>query len=224
MNPVLPVGIQISEVIRTHFSVHRKEAKQRTLELMAKVQLPNVFSLYDSYPHQLSGGLRQRVLIAIALSCKPSLVIADEPTTALDVSIQSQILSLLKDLKKEFQISLLLITHDLSIVAEMSDRVAVMYAGKIVEQAYTVDLFTNPLHPYTKSLLKAIPKIDFSGRKKTNTVEPLKGTVPDMMNLPDGCTFFPRCSIGDGSCQKTFPDKIFSKDISYVRCFKANLA
>jgi len=224
LNPVLTVGIQISEVIRTHFSVRRKEAKRRALDLMEKVQLPNVSSLYDSYPHQLSGGLRQRVLIAIALSCSPSLVIADEPTTALDVSIQSQILFLLKNLKKEFQISLLLITHDFSVVSEMADQVAVMYAGKIVEQAKTYDIFKNPIHPYTKSLLDAIPKLDGSGKKKPETIVPLKGTVPDMMNLPVGCTFYPRCSIADESCHKTYPDRTFSKNGRYVTCFKAKLA
>ncbi|MBC8185868.1 ABC transporter ATP-binding protein [candidate division KSB1 bacterium] len=224
LNPVITVGEQISEVIRTHFPVNRKEAKNRTLDLMEKVQLPNVSSLYDSYPHQLSGGLRQRVLIAIALSCSPSLVIADEPTTALDVSIQSQILSLLKNLKKEFQISLLLITHDFSVVAEMADRVAVMYAGKIVEQANTFDIFTNPIHPYTKSLLDAIPKLDFSGKKKTKTIVPLKGAVPDMMNLPDGCTFYPRCSIADESCQKSYPKGFLSDGGKFVSCFKAKLA
>jgi peptide/nickel transport system ATP-binding protein len=224
LNPVLKVGVQISEVIRTHFSVRRKEAKRRALDLMEKVQLPNVSSLYDSYPHQLSGGLRQRVLIAIALSCSPSLVIADEPTTALDVSIQSQILFLLKKLKKEFQISLLLITHDFSVVSEMADRVAVMYAGKIVEQAKTYDIFTNPIHPYTKSLLNAIPKLGVFGKQKTEKLVPLTGTVPDMMNLPEGCTFYPRCSIADESCQKTFPDKTISKNGRFVTCFKAKLA
>ncbi|MDW7680398.1 MAG: ABC transporter ATP-binding protein, partial [bacterium] len=178
-------------------------------------------AIYKTYPHQLSGGLKQRVVIAIALACYPSLIIADEPTTALDVSIQSQILALLKTLKSELQISILLITHDLSIVAEMADRVAVMYAGKIVEFASNTDLFNHPVHPYTKALLKAIPKIDFSTQKRSAMVEPLKGLIPDMMNLPAGCTFFPRCSLADKSCQKSFPEKTFFENGRYVTCFKA---
>ncbi len=221
LNPVLPVGEQISEVIRTHFPVKRKEAKQRTFDLMGKVQLPNVTSIYKAYPHQLSGGLKQRILIAIALACRPSLLVADEPTTALDVSIQSQILTLLKSLKKEFQLSLLLITHDLSIVAEMADRVAVMYAGRIVEQAPVYDLYTNPLHPYSKALLNAVPRIDFSNAEGTRSIAPLEGNVPDMMNLPDGCTFHPRCPIGDASCQRHYPEKTYFNDNRIVTCFKS---
>jgi len=223
LNPVMPVGEQISEVIRTHFSMKRKEAKQKTYELMRKVQLPNVEYIYKAYAHQLSGGLKQRILIAIALACRPSLLIADEPTTALDVSIQSQILSLLKDLKKEFTISLLLITHDLSIVSEMADRVAVMYAGRIVEQAAVYDLFTNPIHPYTKALLNAVPKIDFSHSERSGSIAPLEGRVPDMMNLPHGCTFHPRCPIGDESCQKDYPGKTFLDNGRYVTCFKSGV-
>jgi len=168
LNPVMCVGEQISESLRYHFSMKRKRAKLQALELMERVRLPNVEMIYKSYPHQLSGGLRQRVLIAIALACKPALVVADEPTTALDVSIQSQILALLKELKEEFQISLLLITHDMGVVAEMADRVAVMYAGKIVEQAATQPLFKQPLHPYTEALLNAIPRIEFAPNDKQN--------------------------------------------------------
>lgn len=220
LNPVMIVGEQISEVLRTHFTIKRKDAKQQVLELMRKVQLPNVEHLYNTYGHQLSGGLKQRVLIAIALACRPSLLIADEPTTALDVSIQSQILSLLRNLKREFQVSLLLITHDLSIVAEMADRVAVMYAGRIVEQASVNDLFTHPIHPYTKALLNAVPKIDFSNDKKPHVFEPLGGIVPDMMNLPDGCTFHPRCPIGDEACRSVFPEKTHFENGHYVTCFK----
>ena len=223
LNPVMPVGEQISEVIRTHFTMKRKEAKQKTYELMRKVQLPNVEYIYEAYAHQLSGGLKQRILIAIALACRPSLVIADEPTTALDVSIQSQILALLKDLKKEFTISLLLITHDLSIVAEMADRVAVMYAGRIVEQAPVLDLFTNPIHPYTRALLNAVPKIDFSQSERSGSIAPLAGRVPDMMNLPRGCTFHPRCPIGDASCQEDYPGKTFLDNGRVVTCFKCEV-
>ncbi len=222
LNPVMVVGNQIAEVLRTHFSYNRKEARNRTIELMEKVQLPNGSDIYNTYPHQLSGGQRQRVLIALALSCNPALLIADEPTTALDVSIQSQILSLLQELKNEFHLSLLLITHDLSIVAEMADRVAVMYAGKIVEQARVHDLFTKPKHPYTKALLQAIPQIDFSRHKKVSKIMPMKGSVPDLTNLPNGCSFHPRCPISDEICQLSFPNKTFSNEGSYVTCFKAS--
>ena len=223
LNPVLRVGGQISEVIRTHFKLDRSKAKQRALEMMEKVRLPNVVSLYDAYPHQLSGGMKQRILIAKALAGEPALLIADEPTTALDVSIQSQILSLLKDLKTELGLSLLLITHDLSIVAEMADRVAVMYAGRIVEQAITADLFKTPLHPYTGALLDAVPKIDFSESKKPHGLLPLAGSLPDPMSLPAGCSFFPRCNKGDEVCQASFPEKSVFEGGRVVSCYKAKL-
>jgi oligopeptide/dipeptide ABC transporter ATP-binding protein len=188
---------------------------------MEKVQLPNVNNLYKMYPHQLSGGLKQRVLIAISLACKPSLLIADEPTTALDVSIQSQILSLLKDLKKQFKLSLLLITHDLSIVSNMADRVAVMYAGRIVEQTSTFNLFSKPLHPYTKALIDAVPRIVFSKDQQNTSFKPLSGTVPDMMNLPGGCPFHPRCPKAENICRKERPPKKMINQRHYVVCFKA---
>ncbi len=165
LNPVLRVGEQISEVIRHHFDLDRKTAKHRALELMDRVRLPDAGMIYNCYPHQLSGGQRQRILIAIALAGQPALIVADEPTSALDVSLQSQILALLKELKKEFQLSLFLITHDLGVVAQIADRVAVMYAGKIVEQSTTEALFAAPRHPYTATLLEAIPRIAFA---KTN--------------------------------------------------------
>ncbi|MFQ5651534.1 MAG: ABC transporter ATP-binding protein [bacterium] len=220
LNPVMRVGEQIAEIFRHHFSVNRAGAKHRTLELMKKVQLPNGEQLYHAYPHQLSGGLRQRVLIAIALACQPALVVADEPTTALDVSIQSQILSLLQELKEEFKISLLLITHDLGIVAQMADRVAVMYAGKIVEQATTEQLFTHPLHPYTEALLNSIPRINFSSNGQRQGFAPLPGKVPDLMNLPSGCTFHPRCAMAEDACRSKIPEDIFLDDNRCVKCLK----
>lgn len=222
LNPVIRVGIQISEVLRTHFSINREEAKRQTFELMEKVQLPNVSRLYFSYPHQLSGGLQQRVLIAIALAGKPSLLIADEATTALDVSIQSQILALMKQLIAEFRISLLLITHDLSVVAELANRVAVMYAGKIIEQANVSDLFIKPLHPYTKALINAVPKIDFTNNHNRKQIKPLLGSVPDLINLPAGCNFHPRCAMADDLCRKKIPEKIFFNNGRYVTCFKVD--
>jgi ABC-type dipeptide/oligopeptide/nickel transport system ATPase component len=164
LNPVMRVGEQISEVLRHHFALDRKTAKPRAFELMERVRLPDVGMIYNCYPHQLSGGQRQRILIAIALACRPALVVADEPTSALDVSIQSQVLALLKELKRDFQLSLFLITHDLGVVAQIADRVAVMYAGKIVEQSTTETLFATPRHPYTMALLEAIPRITFGNR------------------------------------------------------------
>ncbi len=165
LNPVMRVGEQISEVVRHHFDLDRKTAKHRACELMERVRLPNAGMIYNCYPHQLSGGQRQRILIAIALACRPALVVADEPTSALDASLQSQILTLLKELKMDFQLSLFLITHDLGMVAQIADRVAVMYAGKIVEQSATEALFAAPRHPYTMALLEAIPRIAFAKTK-----------------------------------------------------------
>ena len=162
LNPVMRVGEQISEVLRHHFALDRKTAKHRALELMERVRLPNAGMIYNCYPHQLSGGQRQRILIAIALACRPALIVADEPTSALDVSLQSQILALLKELKRDFQLSLFWITHDLGVVAQIADRVAVMYTGKIVEQSTTAALFATPRHPYTVALLEAIPRIAFA--------------------------------------------------------------
>ncbi len=162
LNPVMRVGEQIAEVLRRHLRLDKKAAKREALAWMEKVRLPNVAKIYDHYPHQLSGGQRQRVLIAIALACRPALVVADEPTSALDVSVQSQILALLQELKTELHLALLWITHDLAVVAQIADRVAVMHAGKIVETAPTAALFTQPQHPYTQSLLAAIPRLAFS--------------------------------------------------------------
>ncbi len=162
LNPVMRVGEQIAEALRRHLALDKKSAKQQALAWMEKVRLPRAEKLYDCYPHQLSGGQRQRVLIAIALACRPALVVADEPTTALDVSLQSQILALLKELKAELSLAMLWITHDLAVVAQIADRVAVMHAGKIVETAATETLFTQPRHPYTQNLLAAIPRIEFS--------------------------------------------------------------
>ena len=223
LNPVLRVGEQVAEVIRTHSRVGRREARQRSMELMERVQLPNASRLYDCYPHQLSGGLKQRVLIAAALACRPALLIADEPTTALDVSIQSQILSLLQELKEAFHLSLLLITHDLSIVSEMADRVAVMYAGRVVEEAGTRSLFREPLHPYTRALLDAVPKISLSDGETSRRMEPMRGLVPDPMRLPPGCAFHPRCPFGDEECRKAIPGQVFLDDDRSIACLKKTL-
>ena len=220
LNPVMRVGEQIAEVIRQHFRESRRAAKQQALALMEKVQLPNAEMIYNSYPHQLSGGLRQRILIAIALAGRPALLVADEPTSALDVSIQSQILALLKQLKNDLHLSLLLITHDLGVVAHMADRVAVMYAGKIVEEAATPDLFTAPLHPYTAALLSAVPQISFSAHDRQKPIQPLSGAVPDLSNLPSGCAFHPRCPVRMEECHHQMPPNFFPAENRMVRCFK----
>jgi oligopeptide/dipeptide ABC transporter ATP-binding protein len=188
LNPVFTIGDQIGETIRVHGRASRREARARAIELLDAVRMPNAAARVDDYPHQLSGGMRQRVLIAMALACKPSLVIADEPTTALDVTIQAQILDLLREMKSAFNLSLLLITHDLGIVAETADRVAVMYAGRVVEEAPVAALFREPKHPYTRGLLASIPS-GIPGQR----LRAIDGSVPMLGQYPPGCAFNPRC-------------------------------
>ena len=199
LNPVLTCGRQIEEAVRLHQGGSRQEAKARAIEMMHLVGIPAPEQRVDDYPHQLSGGMRQRVMIAIALSCSPDVLIADEPTTALDVTIQAQILELLEKLQAEFHMAILLITHDLGVVAEVADRVAVMYAGQIVETATTKDLFASPRHPYTRGLLRSIPHRD--GRQERLEVVP--GRVPEATSLPFGCRFHPRCSLAESACEAT---------------------
>ena len=201
LNPVFTVGEQVAEAIRRHQAKSRAEARAMTINLLRTVGIPNGEQRYDAYPHQLSGGMRQRVMIAIALSSKPVLLIADEPTTALDVTIQAQILDLLKDLQSQFRMSILLITHDLGVVAEMCDSVAVMYAGRIVEQAPVDTLFTEPEHPYTIGLMNAIPRTDLAD------VPPkaIEGSPPDLIHPPVGCRFHPRCAFAASICVEQDP-------------------
>ena len=199
LNPVLTCGRQIEEAVRLHQGGSRQEAKARAIEMMHLVGIPAPEQRVDDYPHQLSGGMRQRVMIAIALSCSPDVLIADEPTTALDVTIQAQILELLEKLQAEFHMAILLITHDLGVVAEVADRVAVMYAGQIVETATTKDLFASPRHPYTRGLLCSIPHLD--GRQER--LEVIPGRVPEATSLPFGCRFHPRCSLAESACEAT---------------------
>jgi oligopeptide/dipeptide ABC transporter ATP-binding protein len=189
LNPVYTAGEQVAEAIRLHQGKSKAEAREQAVTLFRTVGIPNAEERYDAYPHQLSGGMRQRIMIAIALSSRPALLIADEPTTALDVTIQAQILELLRSLQREFGMSILLITHDLGVVAEMCERVAVMYAGRIVEQAPVETLFANPQHPYTIGLMNAIPRADLEG----SAPQPIDGSPPDMANPPSGCRFHPRC-------------------------------
>ncbi len=191
LSPVHTVGSQIAEAVELHQRVSKEEAMNRTIEMLKAVGIANPEQRVLEYPHQFSGGMRQRAMIAMALSCNPSLLIADEPTTALDVTIQAQILELMKSLQEQFQMSILLITHNLGVVAEMSDRVAVMYMGKIVEMAPSRTIFHNPSHPYTLGLLKSVPKM--GGGIKDRLV-PIAGSVPDPFSIPKGCAFYPRCT------------------------------
>jgi oligopeptide/dipeptide ABC transporter ATP-binding protein len=201
LNPVFTAGEQVAEAIRRHQGANKAEARRQTIELFRTVGIPNAEQRYDTYPHQLSGGMRQRVMVAIALSSKPDLLIADEPTTALDVTIQAQILELLKRLQREFGMSILLITHDLGVVAEMCDTVAVMYAGRVVEQAPVEALFADPEHPYTAGLMNAIPRVEFPD----DPPRPIAGAPPDMARPPAGCRFHPRCPYAEAICVEEEP-------------------
>ena len=193
LNPVYTVGEQIAEALRLHRKLSRKDAYQAAIEAMREVAIPDPKRRVDDYPHQLSGGMRQRVMIAMALACGPELLIADEPTTALDVTIQAQILELLDNLRKTRQLAVLLITHDLGVVAEVADRVCVMYTGRIVEEAAVSEIFEHPRHPYTQGLLRSVPKLTIAGAARSNRLETIEGIVPSPTNLPSGCHFAPRC-------------------------------
>ena len=204
LNPVFTCGNQIEEVIELHQpNLSSSQVKELAIEMLRKVGIPSPEKRYDEYPHQLSGGMRQRVMIAMAISCNPKLLIADEPTTALDVTIQAQILDLMRKLQKDFGAGMILITHDLGVVAEMCSDVAVMYAGKIVEYGKVEDIFYRPKHPYTKGLLNSIPH--FEAGKKLAKLQTIPGMVPSLLNLPQGCLFYERCHKRQESCQKTIP-------------------
>ncbi len=220
LNPVLTIGSQIQEAIRAHAAVSRREAEARTVEVMRSVAIPAPEHRMRRYPHQLSGGLRQRALIALSLAARPKLLIADEPTTALDVTIQAQILDLLLRLKDELQLSLVIISHDLGVIAETADSVAVMYAGKIVEYGPMREVLRNPLHPYTEALLKSVPRPRTAAGFKAR-LESIPGTVPDLLRLPPGCPFRPRCQYDLGSpCSTTpIPLKTTGED-RQARCVK----
>jgi len=202
LNPVFTIGAQITEAILLHQDVDKKEARRRAVEVLEKVRIPDPERRLDEYPHQFSGGMRQRAMIAMALSCNPKLLIADEPTTALDVTIQAQILDLLRDLQAETGMSILIITHDLGIIAEMADDVAVMYASKVVEHAGVDELFGNPMHPYTHGLFKSRPEM---GKPKTEKLDTIEGMVPSPLNFPEGCKFHPRCPFRQDRCQSEEP-------------------
>jgi oligopeptide/dipeptide ABC transporter ATP-binding protein len=201
LNPVFTVGDQIAEAIQLHQGLNRNRARARAVDMMERVRIPGASRRARDYPHQLSGGMRQRVMIAMALSCNPKLLIADEPTTALDVTIQAEILDLLRNLREEMDLSILLITHDLGVVAENAGSVAVMYAGRIVEQAPVRELFRNPRHPYTIGLLRSVPRPSRDGARR-GRLETIEGTVPNLAQLPRGCVFAPRCRYAILDCTK----------------------
>jgi peptide/nickel transport system ATP-binding protein len=204
LNPVLTIGEQIAESLRRHEAVTKKQALERTIEMLKLVQIPNAEARVHDYPHQFSGGMRQRVMIAMALACQPKLVIADEPTTALDVTIQAQILDLLQDMKDRFGMAVMLITHAMGVVAETAQRVVVMYAGKVVEEAPVEELFGDPRHPYTQGLIRSIPRIDLDAGRKTR-LETIGGSVPILINPAPGCRFAPRCRFAMSVCTEKEP-------------------
>ena len=204
LNPVYTIGDQIGEVIALHEGLGRRAVLERTIDMLALVQIPNPKRRVNDYPHQFSGGMRQRVMIAMALSCHPKLLIADEPTTALDVTIQAQILDLLQDMKARFGMSIMLITHAMGVVAEVAQRVVVMYAGKVVEEAPVERLFANPRHPYTQGLIRSIPRVDKAEGGKTR-LQTIAGSVPKLIAPPPGCRFAPRCSFATDECRAAQP-------------------
>ena len=214
LNPVYKIGQQLMEAIRLHQKVDKRRAKEIAIEALRRVRISAPEQRTNEYPFQLSGGMRQRVMIAIALSCNPKLLIADEPTTALDVTIEAEILNLIKDLQRELGMSLMMITHDLGVIGEVTDDVVVMYVGKIVEKANTRKLFEEPLHPYTKALFKSRPEIRTEGRLSS-----IRGSVPNPYLLPQGCSFEPRCDVAMEICKKKTPE-LFDLDGHFVSCWK----
>lgn len=220
LSPVHTIGSQIVEAILLHRTRNKREAKEIALSMIDKVGISNPKQRFDEYPHQLSGGMRQRAMIAMALSCNPSLLIADEPTTALDVTVQAQILELMKDLQEQFGMAIMYITHDLGVIAEIADEVNVMYLGRVVERASTIELFKNPLHPYTRRLLRSIPQL---GNKVGNRLDAIRGNVPVPIDPPPQCGFASRCDdFIAGKCDGAVPALVDMGNDHYVRCFLHN--
>lgn len=216
LNPVFTIGNQIMEVLQLHQHLDKNEARKRAIEMLDRVRIPSPEVRIDSYPHQLSGGMRQRAMIAMALSCQPKLLIADEPTTALDVTIQAQVLRLLKEIQKEMGMAVMLITHDLGVVSEIADRVAVMYAGRIVESAPIEAIFRQMRHPYTKGLLESIPQLE----EKRRRLNAIPGQVPNPLDLPSGCKFHPRCYLKIDVCIEEEPPLFQINGNHFSRCFR----
>ncbi|WP_055590878.1 ABC transporter ATP-binding protein [Peterkaempfera griseoplana] len=201
LNPVLTVGYQLGEMFRVHQGMSRKDAKAKAIELMDRVRIPAARERVNDYPHQFSGGMRQRIMIAMALALEPDLIIADEPTTALDVTVQAQVMDLLAELQREYHMGLILITHDLGVVADVADKIAVMYAGRIVETAPVHELYKQPAHPYTRGLLDSIPRLDQKGQE----LYAIKGLPPNLLRIPSGCAFNPRCPMAQDVCRTDIP-------------------
>lgn len=218
LNPIFTIERQVAETFIIHQGMSKKEANKRVVEILADVKIPNPEVVAKQYPHQLSGGMRQRVMIAMALACRPKLLIADEPTTALDVTIQAQILKLMNDLKKEYGTSILFITHDLGVINQMADDVAVMYCGQVVEMSPRKTIFSNPeyMHPYTEGLFESIPRLDTPVGKR---LESIPGSVPHPLNLPKGCKFAPRCKYATEKCMNEEPELITVNEEQQIRCF-----
>ena len=217
LNPVVTIGEQIAEVYLIHRKATRKEALGEAVELLAKVRIPDPAARAMDYPHQLSGGMRQRAMIAMALACRPALLIADEPTTALDVTIQAQILELMLEIQDEMGMAIQFISHNLGVISEVADEVAVMYAGRIVERASTRAIFDQPLHPYTKGLIETVPVIG----KRQRRLPAIPGVVPDLMHLPSGCRFSDRCALADKACREAEPELTDWGGGHFAACFKA---
>ena len=214
LNPVIPVGEQIAEVFYLHDKISRREAEEKAGEMLETVGIPAARG--KDYPHQFSGGMKQRVVIAMALACNPELLIADEPTTALDVTIQAQVLKLMKELKKKYNMAMLMITHDLGIVADVCDEVSVMYAGRVVEHGTLFDVFEHTAHPYTEGLFQSIPNI----KARTERLKPIRGLMPDPTDIPPGCPFAPRSNDATEQCAKAMPERTDLSDTHYVYCIR----
>jgi oligopeptide/dipeptide ABC transporter ATP-binding protein len=223
LNPLYTVGGQIAEAVALHQGLARKDAWDRAVEMLRRVYIPEPEKRAHAYPHQLSGGMRQRVMIAMALSCNPKVLIADEPTTALDVTIQAQILELMRELQETTGTAIILITHDMGVVAENADRVVVMYAGRKVEEAPAAELFDSPGHPYTEGLLGSIPHLDqaASGNGRRARLNEIKGMVPSLFNLPQGCSFAPRCSKATDRCREAPPPLEEHRPGHFIACWNA---
>lgn len=219
LNPVFTIGNQIAEMFTLHKGMNKKEGLEAAAEMLERVQIPAPHKRIHEYPHQLSGGMRQRAMIAMALACDPELLIADEPTTALDVTVQAQILDLMNRLKDELDTAIQMITHDLGVIAEMSDRIVVMYAGRVVEESEAVELFHNSLHPYTKGLLQSIPVLGSRSKGEQKRLSEIKGMVPSLYDLPSGCTFRERCSQAMKICSEQEPPLDAVNDKHAVRCW-----
>jgi oligopeptide/dipeptide ABC transporter ATP-binding protein len=220
LNPVLTIGYQVSEVLITHLGLSKKEARAKAIELLKKVNIPSAEKRFNDYPHQLSGGLRQRVMIAMAIACNPGLLIADEPTTALDVTIQAQILDLLDRLKEEYGLTVLLITHDLGIVRHHSQKVAIMYCGSLMEIAPTERLFKAPLHPYTIGLIQSVPEINWCRSNSWKPLKPIPGSIPSLNDIPEGCKFSTRCERVIDNCKGFEPELREIEEGHFVRCLR----